>query len=68
MRRFSSGIRHRELMSLALIFGTVCDVPPLTRDNKRSFPLLMKWFDENNQVINAEREAIEREKSSNPRE
>jgi hypothetical protein len=44
---FSSGIRHRELRSIAFILSKIFNIPPITRDAHRSYPVLIKWFQEN---------------------
>ena len=42
--KFSTGIRFRELKSIANIIQITLQLPPLSRNQKRSFPLLIKWF------------------------
>jgi hypothetical protein len=44
-RQFSSGVRQRELRSVADVLSTVICVPDLTRSERRSFPLLVRWFE-----------------------
>jgi hypothetical protein len=44
---FSSGVRHRELNSIALITSKTFNIPRVTRDAQRSYPMLIKWFQDN---------------------
>jgi hypothetical protein len=46
--RFSSGVRHRELLSIAMILCNFIDSLEMPgRNEKRSFPLLIRWFSDN---------------------
>ncbi|EAY03490.1 hypothetical protein TVAG_450630 [Trichomonas vaginalis G3] len=45
--QFSSGVRHPELLSIASILSRTLDLPEVTRSGKRSFKVLIKWFDDN---------------------
>lgn len=47
MVRFSSGIRHHELFSVAIIIQQIIKSTSLSRNEKRSFPLLIRWFERN---------------------
>lgn len=44
---FSTGIRHTELISIAQVLMHISDVPKISRSCHRSFPVLIKWFDDN---------------------
>ena len=44
--QFSTGIRHRELLSIASILTQLYGLPELNRDARRSFVVLIKWFDD----------------------
>ncbi|OHT10195.1 hypothetical protein TRFO_20568 [Tritrichomonas foetus] len=44
---FSSGIRHTELISIATVLISIYNLPKVSRPHRRSFPLLVKWFDDN---------------------
>jgi hypothetical protein len=47
-QQFISGIRHRELVSVVTVLcGLFDSLPQLTRSEKRSYPLLVRWFDGN---------------------
>jgi hypothetical protein len=46
-RKFSVGIRHRELCSVAYLVGHCCGINRIPRDARRSFPVLIKWFQDN---------------------
>jgi hypothetical protein len=46
-RKFSTGIRHRELCSVAHLVGRCCGIDGVPRDARRSFPVLIKWFQDN---------------------
>jgi hypothetical protein len=50
--RFSTGIRHRELCSIALVIVRYFGVTKISRDARRSFPVLIKWFQDNWSEIN----------------
>jgi hypothetical protein len=41
---FSAGIRHRELCSIALVLSHCFGFPTISRDARRSYPVLIKWF------------------------
>lgn len=57
--RFSTGIRHTELLSIAKVLCLICkDLPPVGRSCCRSFPVLIKWFSENWEVIRPELSCI----------
>jgi hypothetical protein len=43
-QHFSSGIRHRELISIAFLITEWFHVPKIPRDARRSYPMLVKWF------------------------
>ena len=45
--QFSKGITHKELNSIAEILKQIVQLPPLTRHEKRSYPLLIRWFEKN---------------------
>jgi hypothetical protein len=46
--QFSSGVRQRELSSVATVLCSLIETFPLpTRSEKRSFPLLIRWFEQN---------------------
>ncbi|EAY05209.1 hypothetical protein TVAG_473880 [Trichomonas vaginalis G3] len=45
--QFSSGIRHPELLSIAYVLIRALELPDITRSEKRSFPCLVKWFNDN---------------------
>jgi hypothetical protein len=45
--QFSSGIRHRELWSVAIVIserGSAQKIPRPPRNAERSYPVLIKWF------------------------
>jgi hypothetical protein len=45
-QQFSSGVRQRELTSIACILCSLIEtLPLLTRSEKRSYPLLIRWFE-----------------------
>jgi hypothetical protein len=44
---FSSGVRHRELISIAQLISHHFVMPRISRDAKRSYPVLIKWFQDN---------------------
>jgi hypothetical protein len=45
-QQFSSGVRQRELLSVANVLCTIIETLPLpTRSEKRSYPLLLRWFE-----------------------
>jgi hypothetical protein len=47
-RQFSSGVRHRELLSVASVLCSLVEPLPLpSRTERRSFPLLIRWFRDN---------------------
>lgn len=48
---FSTGIRHSELISIAEILIYLFGVPNISRSCHRSFPVLIKWFDDNWEII-----------------
>lgn len=41
---FSSGIRLKELASISIIISAMLKIQQPTRDERRSFPLLLKWY------------------------
>jgi hypothetical protein len=45
IEKFSTGIRHRELCSTALLISHFFGAPKISRDARRSFPVLIKWFE-----------------------
>jgi hypothetical protein len=49
--RFGSGIRHRELCSLAISLSSRYGVTPISRDEKRNADVTVKWFQDNIDVI-----------------
>jgi hypothetical protein len=44
--KFSTGIRHRELCSVAILISQFFGVSKIPRDARRSFPVLIKWFED----------------------
>ena len=44
---FSTGVRHTELISVAQILIQISGAPEVSRSCHRSFPVLIKWFDDN---------------------
>jgi hypothetical protein len=47
-RQFSSGVRQPELQSIAhILCGLTGALSPPSRSEKRSFPLMIRWFDVN---------------------
>jgi hypothetical protein len=46
-QHFSSGIRHKELISIAFLITEWFHVPKIPRDARRSYPMLVKWFQDN---------------------
>jgi hypothetical protein len=48
---FSSGIRHRELCSVAILIAAKFGVPRVPRDAHRSYPVLIKWFEDNWEAV-----------------
>ena len=44
--QFSTGIRHRELVSIASVLTQMYGLPEINRDARRSFVVLIKWFDD----------------------
>ena len=48
--RYSSGITQNELKSIALVVSHLTNIA-LDRDTKRDFKLLVKWFDDNFEVV-----------------
>lgn len=52
IQRFSSGVRLHELNSIATILSSILSgVKEPSRDEKRSFPLLIEWFHNNWELI-----------------
>jgi hypothetical protein len=49
--RFSSGLRLRELRSLALVFASIAEIAPPDRDTKRGYVPLIKYFRANWAVL-----------------
>jgi hypothetical protein len=45
-KRFGSGIVHKQLISLVRVLIGYFRVPKIGRNEKRSFQLLIKWFEE----------------------
>jgi hypothetical protein len=45
-QHFGTGIVHNEVVSIANVFTTCFQVPAIGRNEKRSFQLLIKWFNE----------------------
>jgi hypothetical protein len=48
---FSSGVRHRELCSVALVLSHCFGFTTISRDARRSYPVLIKWFHDNWAII-----------------
>lgn len=48
---FSSGIRLKELASISIILSSIIKIQQPTRDERRSFPLLLNWFSLNWMLI-----------------
>lgn len=48
---FSSGIRLKELASISIILSSLVKIQQPTRDEKRSFPLLLNWYSLNWHLI-----------------
>jgi hypothetical protein len=48
---FGSGIRHRELVSVAIVIAAHFGVARVSRDAQRSYPVLVKWFDDNWEAV-----------------
>jgi hypothetical protein len=46
-RHFSSGIRHRELCSIAFVLSHCFGFASISRDAPRSNPVVIKWFHDN---------------------
>ena len=47
LRRFGTSVTHAELCSIALVISSVDNrISPPDRNERRSFPLLLKWFDD----------------------
>jgi hypothetical protein len=47
-QQFSSGVRQKELVSIATVLCSLVEtIPLLTRSEKRSYPLLVRWFEQN---------------------
>lgn len=44
---FSSGIRLKELASISIILSSLIKIPQPSRDERRSFPLLLNWYSAN---------------------
>lgn len=49
--QFGYGIRFSELISIAEILISILHLPPLTRNMKRKYELLMKWYEDNFNII-----------------
>jgi hypothetical protein len=47
IRTYSSGIRHKELCSIAWVLVNDFALPDISRDARRSFPVLIKWYQDN---------------------
>lgn len=48
---FSTGIRHTELLSVAEVLVHLTGAPNVSRSCHRSFPVLIKWFDDNWEIL-----------------
>lgn len=48
---FSTGIRHTELLSVAEVLVHLTGAPNISRSCHRSFPVLIKWFDDNWEIL-----------------
>jgi hypothetical protein len=47
-QQFSSGVRQRELVSVDHVLCSLAPtLPLLTRSERRSYPLLLRWFEQN---------------------
>jgi hypothetical protein len=44
---FGSGVRHKEWLSFAIIIAHHLAIPMPSRATRRSFPVLLMWFQEN---------------------
>jgi hypothetical protein len=51
IEKFSTGIRHRELCSVAILISQFFGVSKIPRDARRSFPVLVKWFEDHWETI-----------------
>jgi hypothetical protein len=49
--QFGSGVRHREFRSVAVVISKEFGVPRPPRDAQRSYPVLIKWFQDNLDAI-----------------
>jgi hypothetical protein len=48
---FGTGVRHKELCSIAQVITYYFPITKISRDAHRSFPVLIKWFQDNWQQI-----------------
>jgi hypothetical protein len=51
IKKFSTGIRHRELCSVAILISQLFRVSKIPRDALHSFPVLVKWFEDHWETI-----------------
>lgn len=49
-KKFGSSLSHNELLSIAQVIASNCNIK-VDRDAKRRKEVLIKWFDENTEVI-----------------
>ena len=48
---YSTGVRHNELLGIAQILQEIVELPPINRACKRSFVVLLKWYENNWKII-----------------
>jgi hypothetical protein len=48
---FGSGVRHKEWSSFAMVIAHHLNIPMPSRATRRSFPVLLLWFEENWEVV-----------------
>ena len=46
-RKFSPAVTHHELISVARIIASIIPINPISRNEKRSFPILIRWYETN---------------------
>jgi hypothetical protein len=51
IEHFSTGVRHKELVSVANVLSDCFEVKKLSRSARRSYPVLIKWFHDNREEI-----------------
>jgi hypothetical protein len=44
-QQFGANLRHTDLRSIALVLIKTMGIPTISRNERRSFPILVKWFD-----------------------